>query len=171
MIQLQLELLKFNQKGEKSGWTYLDIPLEIAEQIKPNCRKSFRVKGNIDAVPIVGIALIPIGEGDFILPINKTLRNKLKKENGDTVFIQLEEDKDFTIEMPEDLEVCLLEEPHLMEKFLQQPGSHQRYYFKWINDAKTIETRVKRIGMTINAMHQSCDFGQMLRNEKTKTNP
>lgn len=169
MLQLHSEILKFNQKGEKSGWTYLEISAEIAHQLKPNTKKSFRIKGLIDAVPINGIALLPMGEGNFIFPLNKTLRQKLKKEHGEMVLLQIEEDKAFTISMPEELEICLLEEPPLMHRFMQQPASHQRYFYKWINDAKTFETKAKRIAMTVNAMQHCWDFGQMLRNEKAKS--
>jgi uncharacterized protein YdeI (YjbR/CyaY-like superfamily) len=166
MIQLQAEIEKFENMGEKTGWSYVFIPEAIANQIKPNNKKSFRVKGRIDQVQIAGMATIPMGEGDFILALKADLRKQLRKEAGAKVDLYLEEDKDFKVEMPEDLEICLSEEEHLMENFLKQPKSHQNYFINWINQAKTETTRTKRIVLTINAMDKKMDYGQMIRESR-----
>ncbi len=47
MVTFKAEIEKFEQMGEKTGWTYIFIPQAIAHQIKPDCRKSFRVKGKL----------------------------------------------------------------------------------------------------------------------------
>jgi uncharacterized protein YdeI (YjbR/CyaY-like superfamily) len=41
--------------------------------------------------------------------------------------------------------------------------SHREYFIKWINGAKTNETRAKRIIHTVNAMLRKWDYGQMIR--------
>ena len=71
MIYYTTLIYQFEENGEKSGWTYLDIPAHISNQIKANCKTSFRVKGKLDHITIFGIALVPMGEGDYILPIKK----------------------------------------------------------------------------------------------------
>ncbi len=159
---------RFTNKGEKTGWTYIHLPAETANEIKPGCRISFRVKGFLDETPVSGIALIPMGEGDFILALKADLRKKLHKKVGQPLSARLEEHVDFKIEMPADLEECLNDLPELMAIFLKQPPSHQNYYFNWINSAKTEPTRAKRIAMTVNAMEHQWDFGEMIRKEKTK---
>jgi len=169
MIQLDAEIEKFASMGEKTGWSYIFIPAAVANNLKANCKKSFRVKGKIDQVEVSGLATIPMGEGDFILALKASLRKQLKKEAGAKVALQLEEDLDFKIEMPEDLEVCLQQEDHLMENFLKQPKSHQNYYIKWINEAKTEFTRTKRLTMTVDAMEKKQDFGTMIRAAKEKS--
>ena len=168
MIHFKAEIEKFAQMGEKTGWSYVFIPASLAQEIKPACKVSFRVKGKIDAVNIAGIAIIPMGKGDFILALKTELRKKLKKEAGTKVELWLEEDKDFKMEMPEDLEICLEEEDGLLTTFLQQPKSHQNYFIKWINEAKTEVTRTKRLVMTINAMFKKQDFGAMIRESQGK---
>ncbi|MBC7743466.1 MAG: DUF1905 domain-containing protein [Flavobacterium sp.] len=169
MISFKVLIEKFKEKGEKSGWTYIFISSETADQLKPNCRISYRVKGFLDEMPVAGLAMVPMGEGDFILALKSDIRKKLVKKEGDLLHVQLEEHIDFKIDMPEDLEECLNDQPHLMENFLKQPKSHQKYYFNWINSAKTQVTRAKRIGMTINAMDKGFDFGQMLRDDRKNT--
>ncbi|UKT65782.1 YdeI/OmpD-associated family protein [Pedobacter mucosus] len=166
MIHFKAEIERFEQMGEKSGWSYVFIPAVLANNIKQNCKKSFRVKGRIDNIEVDGMAVMPIGEGDFILALKAELRKKLKKEFGASLELILEEDKNFKIEMPEDLEICLAEEEHLMHNFLKQAKSHQNYYINWINQAKTEATRTKRIVMTITAMDKQQDFGAMIRESK-----
>jgi len=166
MIHIKAEIERFEQMGEKTGWSYVFIPAAIANEIKPDYKVSFRVKGKIDDFDIAGIATIPMGEGDFIIAINAIIRKKIRKEAGAKVELWLEEDKDFKIEMPADLEVCLAEDERLLTCFLQQPKSHQNYFIRWINDAKTETTRTKRLIMTVNAMEKQQDYGTMIRESK-----
>lgn len=168
MIQFKAEIERFENMGEKTGWSYVFIPAILANQIKSDCKVSFRVKGKIDQVEVLGMAVMPMGEGDFILALKGELRKKLRKEAGASVELFLEEDKDFKIEMPEDLEMCLSEEQHLMANFLKQAKSHQNYYINWINQAKTEATRTKRLVMTVTAMDKQQDFGAMIRENKSK---
>ncbi|WP_412468443.1 YdeI/OmpD-associated family protein [Pedobacter sp. KLB.chiD] len=166
MIHFKAAIERFGTMGEKTGWSYVFIPAALANEIKPGCKKSFRVKGKIDELEIKGMAVLPMGEGDFIIALNGEIRQKLKKEAGAGVELYLEEDKDFKIEMPEDLEICLSEEAHLIQNFLKQPKSHQNYYINWINQAKTEPTRTKRIVMTVKAMDKGLDFGAMIRESR-----
>ncbi|GGI25598.1 YdeI/OmpD-associated family protein [Pedobacter mendelii] len=166
MIQFKAEIERFETMGEKTGWSYVFLPGALANEIKEGCKKSFRVKGRIDLLEIAGIATIPMGEGDFIIALKGELRKKLNKKEGALLELSLQEDKDFKIEMPEDLEICLSEEEHLMQNFLKQPKSHQNYYINWINSAKTEPTRTKRLVMTVNAMDKKQDFGTMIRESK-----
>lgn len=166
MISFKAEIEKFGELGEKTGWSYIFIPHAYADQIKKDCRKSFRLKGKLDHVEISGVATVPMGEGDFIIALKAELRRKLGKEAGATVELHLEEDKDFKIEIPEDLELCLSDEPQLMENFLKMPKSHRNWYINWLNTAKTESTRTKRLVKIVSAMDRGLDFGQMMREGK-----
>lgn len=168
VVELTGTLLQFAEKGEKTGWTYLPVPATVAQEIKPNNKLSFRVKGFLDGVAINGLALIPMGEGDFILPVKAALRKALGKRKGAMVKLQLELDLDFKIEMPEDLAACFADEPEALQNFNRLPKSHQHYYFKWINEAKTEATRVKRIAATLDASSKGLGYGEMLREMKSK---
>lgn len=166
MINFKAEIEQFDANGEKTGWSYVYIPREIAAQLKPGERRSIRVKGKIDEVAINGIALMPMGEGNFIMALNKPLRKQLKKEAGAKVELHIEFDADFKIEMPEDLALCLIDEQQLMEQFLSMPKSHQNYFINWLNSAKTETTRTKRLVMIVNAMANQWDFGMMIRSSR-----
>src|SRR5690606_8181662 len=132
-------------------------------------KQTFRVRGQIDGHPFNGLALMPKGEGDYYLAINATMRRVLGKGVGDPLLLHLEEDVDFKITMPEDLEICLLEEEgDLMDKFMALAMSHRNYFIKYITDAKTEPPRTKRIAMTVEAMVLGIDFGAMIRLDKSR---
>lgn len=168
MVTFKAEIERFKEMGEKTGWTYIFLPFEIANAIKPDCRKSYRVKGMLDQVAVAGLAMVPMGSGDFIIALNAVLRKKLKKDKGAVLEIALEEDLDFKILMPEDLEVCLSDEPQWLEGFLKLPKSHQNYYINWLNSAKTEATRTKRLVKIVTAMDKNWDFGMMIRDGKPR---
>jgi hypothetical protein len=165
MVKFKALLEKFGKKGEKSGWTYIMIGSEIAEKIKPGTRKSFKVKGKLDDFPIKGVFLLPIGEGDFIMAINATMRKGIKKQKGESVMVQIEEDTEEIVLSP-DLMMCLEEDRAALKFFQSLTGSHQRYFSKWIETAKTEATRAKRIAMAINAFQKKMGFPEMLRASK-----
>lgn len=156
---------RFAEKGEKTGWSYLDIPADIAELLKPGCRTSFRVKGKLDGHAIEKVSLLPMGGGDFILPLNATLRKALGKNKGAMVTLRLVEDTRSPEISPELLE-CLRDEPVALERFTSQPPSHQHYFSKWIESAKTEPTKAKRIAMTVQAMLKNLNYGEMIREAK-----
>ncbi|WP_285008519.1 YdeI/OmpD-associated family protein [Pedobacter faecalis] len=166
MITLKTEIERYGEMGEKTGWSYVFIPETVANQIKPGCRKSFRIKGSIDQVIISGMATVPVGDGNFILALKSSLRKQLKKEAGASVILNMEEDRDFKIEVPEDLELCLSDEPELMERFMALPKSHRNWYINWLNSAKTESTRTKRLVKIVSAMHRKLSFGEMMREDK-----
>lgn len=166
MVTFDAIILQFGEMGEKTGWQYVNVPADIAQELKPGNKKSFRIRGMLDALPVAGIALMPMGDGDFILVLKAVLRKALHKSKGAMLKVSIEEDTDFKIEMPDDLKECLEFEEGAMETFNAMPGSHRNYFIKWINDAKTEETRAKRIVNTINAMLRKWSYNQMIREMK-----
>ena len=70
MITFNATIKKFGHQGEKTGWTYIEIPEAIAQQLMPDNKKSFRVKGKLDEYTFEGRSLVPTGGGDFILALN-----------------------------------------------------------------------------------------------------
>ena len=166
MVEFTAMMLQFAEQGEKTGWTYIDIPADIAQQLKPGNKKSFRVKGILDSLPINGMALMPMGDGNFILALKAEVRKALHKNAGALLHAKLEEDTEFKIEIPADLQECFDFEPVTWEFFNSLPKSHRDYFVKWIDSAKTSETRAKRIVNTVNAMLRKWPYNVMMRNLK-----
>ena len=130
MIRFQTIIKKFEQQGEKTGWTYIEIPATLAGQLLPGNKKSFRVKGKLDNYGLNAVALLPMGEGNFIMPLNAVTRKAIKKRKGDTIVVQLEVDKK-GYELNREFIHCLEDEPQAYDFFKTLPGSHQKYFSKW----------------------------------------
>lgn len=167
MISFTALIKKFEKQGEKTGWTYIDVPAQIAQQLKPGTKQSFRVKGTLDATSIKGVALVPMGGGDFILAVNAAMRKSLRKPVGEYIKAILEVDNE-RLAAPPELLACLEEEPEAEAYFRSLAPSHQLYFIKWIDSAKTDGTRTGRIAHAINAFVMKLDYGQMIRRIKAE---
>lgn len=165
MVRFETALRKFDKQGEKTGWTYIEIPADIAAKIKPGEKKSYRVKGKLDNHMLTGIAMLPMGAGAFIIPVNGDMRKAIGKRHGAMVKVQLEEDKK-PFQFNKDFMDCLSDEPVASQFFKTLPGSHQRYFSKWIDSAKTEPTRVKRIALAISALSKKMGYADMIRSQK-----
>ena len=164
MVTFTTTILKFGEKGEKSGWSYIEIPHNIAGQLKPGTKTAFRVKGRLDDFAIKGVSLIPMGGGNFIMALNATMRKGIRKSKGAMVKVQLTIDAPYEI-LPELLD-CLSDEPQAMTFFKLLPRSHQNYFSKWIEAAKTNPTKAKRISETVTALLKQQGYGEMMRSLK-----
>ncbi|HEU4471630.1 MAG TPA: YdeI/OmpD-associated family protein [Flavisolibacter sp.] len=162
MIHFDAIIQKFGKQGEKTGWTYINIPGELAAKLNPDNRKSFRVKGRLDAHGISGATLLPMGGGDYILPLNAGMRKGIGKPLGASIRVCFEIDRR-ELQPPPELMECLQDEPEALRIFNALPKSHRNYYTNWINAAKTEPTKAKRIAATIEAMLKQWDFGQTVR--------
>jgi hypothetical protein len=165
MLKYETLIQKFNKKGEKSGWTYIVITHQQAEKLHPGSRTTFRVKGTLDEMPIEKTALLPMGDGSYILPINGTMRKTLAKKEGDKLTVSLQEDKR-ELKLSSDFIACLKDEPVAYEFFCSLPKSHQQYFSKWIESAKTDDTKAKRIAMSVMGLAMRQGYSEMMRANK-----
>ena len=167
MIKFTATIHKFKKQGEKTGWTYIEVPADIAQKLKPGNKKSFRVKGKLDNFKIDGIALLPMGGGSFIMALNAVMRKGIGKKHGAVLQVQLAEDKKGFV-FNNDFLDCLNDEPKAAAFFKSITGSHQRYFSKWIDDARTEPTRIKRITMAVNALAKKWGYPEMIRSSQGK---
>lgn len=165
MVRFKTTILQFKEMGEKTGWSYIKVPAALAQQLKPDNKKSFRVKGKLDAHAISAMALIPMGGGDFILALNAAVRKAIRKQKGATLEVQLELDSKSIIP-PKDLLDCLADEPEALRYFKCLPMSHQHYFGNWIKSAKTAPTRARRIGRVVDAMLKHLSYAEMIRAQR-----
>jgi Uncharacterized protein conserved in bacteria len=154
LVNKKYLLEKFPGKG---GWTFTFIP-----EIPPDKHSPFgfmKVKGSIDGYEIKHFHLLPSVKGDdrLFLTVKAEIRKAIKKEAGDYVHIILYPDND-PIEIPEELIICLKDESDVYEKFQQLKESEQRAFVDWIYAAKTAETKVKRIAVTIDKVLKGHKF-------------
>ena len=167
IVKFTARLQKFGKMGEKSRWTYIEIAAAQAQKLKPDCKVSFRVKGSFDSYTFEKVAMLPMGEGSFIIPIKTPVRKILGKEEGATIKVVLEADDRAPVISP-DLMKCLKDDPGCLAVFKAMPRSHQNYYSNWIESAKTMPTKTKRILMALESFQKKQNFGEMIRANKGK---
>ena len=165
MIEFTATILQFAEKGEKTGWTYIEVPADLAQQLKPGNKKSFRVKGKLDDHAIKGVALLPMGGGSFILALNAAMRKAIRKKKGAMLKVKLEVDNK-GYQLNKEFVACLNDDPAAMAHFKTLPQSHQNYFSKWIESAKTVETKTKRIAQAVNALSRQQGYVEMVREMK-----
>jgi hypothetical protein len=163
MVKFKTKILQFKERmGEKTGWSYIKVPAKLAQQLKPDNKKSFRIKGKLDDYPISGMALIPMGEGDFILALKAAIRKAIRKQAGDTLEVQFEVDHK-ELKPPKELLECLADEPKSNAAFKALPKSHQNWYGNWVKAAKTEGTRTRRIAHIVDSLAKKMSFSEMMR--------
>ena len=160
-------ILKFGKMGEKTGWTYIEIPTDVAGKLSPGMKRSFRIKGKLDEYKFSGLALIPVGEGNFILPVNASIRKAIGKREGAMLRVTMKVDPKKP-SLSTDLLECLEDDKEALANFKALTFSHQNYFSKWIESAKTPATKAERIARTLNAMLRKMNYAEMLREKKRK---
>lgn len=162
MIQYKTIIRKFDEQGEKTGWSYIEVPPEEAEKLKPGYKKSYRVKGFLDNFKIEKTSMLPMGGGNFIIPINASIRKALGKRKGTEVIVKLEAD-DRPLQINAEFLQCLADEPAALEYFNSLPGSHKNYFSKWIESAKSGATKAGRIARAVTALSRKWGYPEMIR--------
>jgi hypothetical protein len=128
-------------------WTYVTIPCSV-EQLY-GTKAQVRVKGTINDIPYRG-SLMPHGNGSHYMVVNKTLREQVKAEAGESVRMTMELDTaSRDVEVPEDMAAGLEQDEQARSAFESLSYSHKKEYIAWIEDAKKAETRQNRIVKSI----------------------
>ena len=84
--------------------------------------------------------------GEFMIPLSAENRNAAGVEAGYEVDVVLELDTDpRTVEVPEDLKVALIGKSGALETFEALAFAKRKEFVRHVNDAKTQDTRAKRI--------------------------
>lgn len=167
MVVFTAFIKKFEKQGEKTGWTYVDIPAAIAAQLKADTKKSFRVKGKLDNLYIQRVALLPMGNGAFILALNAALRKGIKKSAGGTLKLQLEAD-DRNRELPAGFMECLADEPAALAQYNRLSKTHKGYFTIWLTSVKSDAARATRMAQAVTGLAKGYDFVQLVHSLKKK---
>ena len=143
-IDEDLLLQKFPGKG---GWTYARIP--HVPQGKKTHFGWLPVRGFIDDYEIKNYNLAPLGKGTLFLPVKAAIRKKIGKQAGDTIRVRLYAD-DLPAFVPEELELCLQDEPAAYENFTRLAEDEKKKCMAWIDAAGSEGKRISRIAQLIN---------------------
>ena len=93
------------------------------------------------------------------------MRKAIGKGHGDKLKVMLEVDER-KLQLSRDLMECLAEDPEAMKFFKSLPMSHQQYFSKWVEGAKTAATKTRRIVTAITAFGKKQSYSEMMRTYK-----
>ena len=117
-----------------------------------------RVKGYIDGYELKQYKLMPMGNGKLFLPVKAAIQKKIGKEAGDFVHVKLYSDES-VLEISTEIIECFEDEPKkTYQTFLSFTEGEQKAYLDWIYDAKTDETKAKRILKMMNKLRKKLKF-------------
>lgn len=143
LIDAILPVQKFEGKG---GWTYVALPT-----IAQNSQNPFgwiQVKGSIDSYQLSRYKLMPMGNGHLFLPLKAELRKQIKKQAGDTVYIQLFLDES-PLSIPTEFMECLALDSFAEKAFNKLDERQQEAFVKRIISAKNEDIKVERMAQTL----------------------
>ena len=167
MVKFTATIHQFSEQGEKTGWMYIEIPIDIAQALKPGNKKSFRVKGKLDKYAIAGVALVPMGGGRFIMAFNAAMRKGTQKKKGAMLEVQLLLDNNLLEPTPDFIE-CLADEPKAKAHFEKLKPSHRNYFIKWMAGVKSETAVAKRMATVITALSKGEDAVAMFQRIKAE---
>lgn len=135
----------------KGGWTYVRLP-----GISSSYRGKFgtvKVSGTIDAYELIDYGLMPIRDGGLFLPIKAEIRKRTGKKEGDRVKVVLYASvENFPMATPEDLLLCLQDEPEAYKTYLSYSEDEREAFLDWIGSSRQDEVRIERISKTIDML-------------------
>jgi bifunctional DNA-binding transcriptional regulator/antitoxin component of YhaV-PrlF toxin-antitoxin module len=129
--------------------TGVEVPAEVVERMGAGKRPAVHVTINgysyRSTVAVMG--------GVFMLPVSAEVRTAAGITAGDTVEVQLALDTEpRTVPVPTDLAAALDATPAARQAFERLSYSHKRQHVLAVEDAKTPETRQRRIAKTISTL-------------------
>lgn len=123
-------------------------------EVDKDMKKAFglvKVRGTVDGYEFRKQHLMPMKEGGLFLPVNTEIRKAIQKGEGDTVRVVLYPD-DEPLDVPEEMLLCLADEPAGLKFFQSLSESERLVYIKWVYSAKKEETKVERLAKTIDRL-------------------
>jgi hypothetical protein len=138
-------------KAGDGGGTYVVFPHNAVKEFG---KSRVPIQATIDAEPYRG-TLVKYGTPFHFILVPKAIREKIKKEVGDTVTIWLTADKqERVVDLPEAFKKIL--KKHNAESLFEKMSySHQKEWMLWINGAKKEETRLNRMEKAVEKLKDS----------------
>lgn len=133
----------------------IDVPRDISKAVKKDAGgnpKHIPIRGWIDRLAFEN-TLVPRGAGNYRFHVNSKIWRKLKIDAGAAVEVTMlldHEPREAVV--PPDLAAELANTPRALAAFNAVTPSLRRHIVAWIDKAKQIKTRDKRIQQTVKLM-------------------
>jgi len=96
------------------------------------------------------MTLVPAGGGRYRVQLNTALRKASRADAGDEVSVTLRIDRESREPtVPGDLRMALKQNPEARKIFEALTTGHRRHVVQWFDSARGVDTRIRRLGFTI----------------------
>jgi len=125
-------------------WTFAMVPVSAARRL--GLRARMRVVGTIDGAPFRS-SLIPRGGGRVFVVVPTVLRERIRKDAGQSVELSLTPDlRPIVLRLPADFREALGSSRSTFDRLAP---SHRKAYVQWVTSAKMKDTRQRRIAKAV----------------------
>lgn len=126
---------------------YLPVPAAIANQFITG--KDRRVVCTLNQTAVFQAALMPLGDGNFFVNVNKTIRTKLKLQLGSDVQVLLQKDtSEYGLPVPEEFTELLKQDEEGSKRFHSLTPGKQRTLLYIVAKPKSSDLKIRN-GMVI----------------------
>jgi hypothetical protein len=149
-VQTQIEFRSTLERSTNKLWgCHFLVPKKIAAQLMNGASR--RVVCTLNDTASYQCALLPHGNGRFVITVNKTLRAKLQLGFGDDVRIRLRPDTTkYGLPLPEELKALLRQDTEGNTLFHALTKGRQRTLLYIIGKVKDSDKRLRRAVTVIN---------------------
>jgi hypothetical protein len=132
--------------------TGLEVPVEVVDKLGSGKRPQIQVTINGYTYP----SMIAVRNGIFMIPVSAEVREKAGGiKSGEIIEVSITLDtQPRVIEVPADFQSALDKSPSAQEYFTTLSNSNKKYFIGSIEQAKTAETRNRRIEKAIVDLEQ-----------------
>jgi hypothetical protein len=93
--------------------------------------------------------------GEFLVGLNRAVRDGAGVAAGDTVEVRLELDEaPRDVDVPEALAAALAADDEARDTFEKLAYTHRKEFARWVEEAKRDETRERRVANTLAMLHK-----------------
>jgi hypothetical protein len=139
----------------KGGWSYVLLPPKHSKTGLPF--GWFVVKGLIDDFEINQYKLWPTADNKLFLPIKADIRKKIRKQEGDEVYIVLYEDNSDVI-IPDEFLICINESPLAKLYFEKMSNTSKKQYVDYVYAAKSLDAQARRLTKSIEKLEKGLKY-------------
>ncbi|HNZ42184.1 MAG TPA: YdeI/OmpD-associated family protein [Bacteroidales bacterium] len=123
---------------------FVEIPFDVKEFFGRS--GNLKVKALFDGKVVYRGSLFHMGQAAYVIGLTKEIRKRINKTFGDTVHVEMEEDKEErTVSLPEDVACLLAGNAEAEAYFNSLSFTNRKEYICWIESAKRPETRDNRM--------------------------
>jgi hypothetical protein len=143
----------------KYFYTVVFLPSDIVAQLPFDQSARLRMRGEINDHPIE--AAWQPAKGRYYVMLSKALVKEAELETGSRATVRFSVVDQNVVDVPADIQHIIDNNTKFGENWLGLSAGKQRGFMHWIDEAKTTQTRSKRIMLLVNGLIENPTIGPM----------